>query len=94
MLDKIKEVAAIVGMVVAGLSIPAGGIWWMSSHVAFANDQAEKQGKMELVVERLADFRIADETAKQAARETILKLCAAGRLEGPDCTEAERQDAR
>ena len=78
-----------LGALLAALSIPAAGLWWMADHAAFASDQAEEQGEMKTAVKLLTDFRVADESAKRAERDTYRRLCAAGKLKGADCEDDE-----
>jgi len=86
MTERLLKLGALLG----ALILPAGGVWWMASHVAFADDQAEEQGEMKTAVKLLTDFRVADETAKRAERETIRRLCDAGKLKGADCEDLDR----
>jgi hypothetical protein len=81
MLQKIMALGAML----AALSIPATGIWWLSGHATWANEQAKEQKTMKEAVNLLTEFRVQDETEKKTRAETIKKLCDAGKLKGADC---------
>lgn len=74
-----------IGAIVAALSIPAGGIWWMAGHARAADDQAKEQADMAKAVKTLTAIHVRQETVSDAEKAMIKKLCAAKKLKGPDC---------
>ena len=76
---------AKIGAVIGVLVPVSAAIWYVATHEAFAQEEAQKQKTMEEAVQELVAIRVQQDTVEQAERTLKLKLCADGKLEGSDC---------
>lgn len=89
-LNTVQKVAAVISALVIPLGAVGGGALWMAEHVAQANDDSAEQEQMVEALEKLTDLHVRQQTVEDAERAQLRKLCAAGKLQDEDCTEAER----
>ena len=74
-----------IGAVLAVVIPLSGGVWWVATQTAFAEDQAKEQEKIVEAVEVLKDIHLKQETVREAEIRLKAKLCAEGKLTGADC---------
>lgn len=89
-----KTLVMRLAALIAALSIPASGVWWMSEQTARAQEQEIEQQSIAEAVQTLTAIHVRQEAVKDAEDAMTRKLCRIGKLRGDDCAGVDPSPVR